>query len=117
MVTQLKERLLDIVELEAFSNLDPSKLPESLQKALVLTEIVLEIKQTSVKRRYVLVTLKQLHSQGYCQTKCKEFLTLVSTESTLMTMFPNFTVLASIAPVSTAECERCFSKNQDCTQK
>lgn len=44
--------------------------------------------------------------------KCKEFLILMSSDGTLTTMFPNFALLATIAliiPVSTAECERCFS--------
>ena len=42
--------------------------------------------------------------------KCKEFLILMSSDGTLT--FPSFALLATIAliiPVSTAECERCFS--------
>ena len=57
------------------------------------------------------VALKQLLSQRYRETKCK-YLILMSSDATLTTMFPNFAVLASIAliiPISTAECERCFS--------
>lgn len=124
LVTQLKDRLPDVVELEAFSILDPSKLPEESAEGFStygndkLDLLCLrygsgdraDICEEEVRSEWI--TLKQLLSQGYNQTKCREFLTLLSTDSTLMTMFPNFAVLASIAlviPVSTAECERCFS--------
>ena len=56
--------------------------------------------------------LKQLISKKYREKSCKQFLVLISTGVTLMMLFPNFSKLASIArilPISTAECERCFS--------
>ena len=58
------------------------------------------------------VALKQIIIQNYCHLNAKDFVTLLSTDSTMLTMFPNFSTIASIArvlPVSTAECERCFS--------
>ena len=63
LVTQLTSRLPDVVELEAFSILDPSKLPqesaEGYTTKLMIIRIffalgmVLEIKQTSPQRNYV----------------------------------------------------------------
>ena len=69
------------------------------------------------------VALKQLLSQRYREMKCKEFLILMSSDGTLITMFPNSALLAPIAlitPVSTAECECCFflyEENQDHTHE
>ena len=56
--------------------------------------------------------LKQLISQKYREKNCRQLLTLISTDDTLITLFMNFSKLASIArilPISTAECEHCFS--------
>ena len=124
LVTQLKDRLPDVVELEAFSILDPSKLPKESAESFTSygnTHLDLlcsrygsrdnaDINKDGLRSEWS--TLKQLISQKYRETQCKEFLILISSNSTLSMMFPNFAVLASIAlviPVSTAECERCFS--------
>ena len=63
--------------------------------------------------------LKPLISHKYCDKNCRQFLSLISTDGTLITLFPNFSKLASIArilPISTAECECCFSaiKSKNC---
>ena len=106
LVTQLTSRLPDVVELEAFSILDPSKLPQesaegyttygndhsdllcsqygSGDKADISTE----------ELRSEWVALKQLLSQKYREMKCKEFLTLMSSDGTLTTIFPSFALLA-----------------------
>ena len=125
LVSQLKDRLPEVKELEAFSIFDPSKLPEESAEENFTAYGKDKIEHLS--SRYgegdkadickmglssEWITLKPLLSQSYREVKCKDFLILLSSDSTLMAMFPNFAVLASIAlvvPVSTAECERCFS--------
>ena len=124
LVEQLKERLPAVVELEAFSILDPSNVPEESADGFTaygnnhLDRLCCcygsgdkaDICKEGLRSEWV--TLKHLLSQRYRQTKCKDFLILISSDSTLKMMFPNFAALASIAlviPVSTAECEHCFS--------
>ena len=56
-------------------------------------------------------SIKHFMSSAYRNTDMKSFLMLVS-DATLKDLFPQLSRLASIAlilPVSTAECERCFS--------
>ena len=122
LVTQLTSRLPDVVELEAFSVLDPSKLPqESAEGYTTYGNDHLDLlcsRYGSVDKadisieelRSEWVALKQLLSQKYREMECKEFLIWMSSDGILT--FPNFALLATIAliiPVSTAECERCFS--------
>ena len=125
LVSQLKDRLPEVEELEAFSIFDPSKLPEESaeesfaaygkDKIELLSSRYGNGDKADICKEGLYsewVTLKPLLSQGYREVTCKDFLILISSDSTLTAMFPNFAVLASIAlviPVSTAECERCFS--------
>ena len=124
LVTQLTSRLPDVGELEAFSVLDPSKLPQESEEGYTTygndqLDLLCSRYGNGAKADIIIeglhsewVALKQLLSQRYRETKCKDLLILMSSDATLTTMFPNFAVLASIAliiPISTAECERCFS--------
>ena len=123
-MAQLKDRLADVADLEPFSVFDPSKLPtESDETFKTYGDHQLEAMCTQYGRgekadinKEALLSewamLKQLISQEYREKSCKQFLALISTDITLTTLFPNFSKLASIArilPISTAECERCFS--------
>ena len=109
--------------MEAFSILDPSKLPQESAEGYTTygndhldllcsrygSGDKADISTEELHSEWV--ALKQLLSQRYREMKCKEFI-LMSSDGTLTTMFPNFALLATIAliiPVSTAECERCFS--------
>ena len=124
LVSQLTDRLPDVVELEAFSIIDPSKLPQEMAESYTTygndnldllcsrygSGDKADISPDDLRSEWV--ALKQLLSHKYREMKCKDFLILLSSDGTLTTMFPNFALLATVAliiPVSTAECERCFS--------
>ena len=124
LVTQLENRFPDSLELEAFSLLDPSKLPE---KATEVTEYgndkvaVLgakyavsdsaDFKLDDLKSEWE--TFKHLLADSFKEMSMQAVLKeLAVPESTLATMYPCLSKLASIAlvlPISTAECERSFS--------
>ena len=125
LVAQLNNRLPDVRELEPFSIFDPSKVPDRSQNETFDTYGNNELQLLSthygsgqkadINKEALLsewVMLKQLIAEKFREISCKNFLTLVSTNDSLTTMFPNLSTLAFIArilPVSTAECERCFS--------
>ena len=111
---------------EPFSVFDPSKLPtNSDERFKTYGDHQLEYLSTQCGRgekAYIInkealhfsewAMLKQLISKKYREKSCKQFLVLISTDVTLTMLFPNCSKLASIArilPISTAECERCFS--------
>ena len=123
-MTQLKNRLADVADLEPFSLFDPLKLPAESDEAFKnYGDCQLEHLSTKygsgdkadIDKEALLsewAMLKPLISQKYRHESCRQFLTLISTDATLRSLFPNFSKIASIArilPISTAECERCFS--------
>ena len=124
LVTQLQNRLADVADLEQFSLFDPSKVPTESDEAFKtygdhqLEHLLIQYgsgDKADVNKEALFsewAMLKQLISHKYRDKNCRQFLTLISTDDTLITLFPNFSKLASIArilPISTAECERCFS--------
>lgn len=124
LATQLKDRLADVADLEPFSVYDHSKLPTESGEAFKtygnhqLEHLCTQYgsgERADVSKEALFsewAVLKQLLSQKYCEKSCKQFLTLISTDDTLATLFPNFSKLTSIARIlstSTAECEHCFS--------
>ena len=123
-MTQLKNRLVDVADLEHFSVFDPSKLPTESDEAFktygdhqlehLFTQYgsgdKADVNKEALFSEWAM--LKPLISQTYRDKNCRQFLILISTDDTLISLFPNFSKLASIArilPISTAECERCFS--------
>lgn len=122
-MTQLKNRLVNVADLEPLSVFDPSKLHtesddafktygyhqlEHLSTQYGSGDKVYVNKEASLSEWAM---LKLLISQKYRDKSCRQFLTLTSTDDNLITLFPSFLKLASIAqilPINTAECERCF---------
>ena len=129
VIDQINDRLPDCDELSAFSLLDPQKLPpcsgsEEINEAfqqwgnnhLVILEGMYGVGDNPDISKEVLrsewVSLKHMISSTYRNTTMRSMLKLLVSNSTLQTMYPQFTKLACIAlviPVSTAECERSFS--------
>ena len=124
LVTQLHNRLPDIRELEVFSILDPCKLPKKSDphfqqygnrqldesSAYYGTSDNTDVSRELLQSEWV--ALKPLLPHNYGHKKHMEFLVTLSTDTTLSTVFPNFSKLSAIArilPVRTAHCERCFS--------
>ena len=129
VIDQINDRLPDCDELSAFSLLDPQKLPpcsgsEEINEAfqqwgnnhLVILEGTYgvgdnpDISKEALRSEWV--SLKHMISSTYRNTTMRSMLKLLVSNSTLQTMYPQFTKLACIAlviPVSTAECERSFS--------
>ena len=124
LLAQLQDRLPDVAELEAFSILDPSKLPDqscasfttygSSQLDMLSSRYGVGDRADIDKEELISewIGLKQIIDQSYRHMSAKQFVRHLSTDSTMLTMFPNFSKIASITrilPVSTAECEHCFS--------
>ena len=122
LVSQLTDRLPDVVELEAFS---VPKLPQETVESYTTygndnmdllcsrygSGDKADISPDDLRSEWV--ALKQLLSHKYREMKCKEFLILLSSDGTVTTMFPNFALLASVVliiPVSTAEKKRKESR-------
>ena len=124
LVSQLENRFPDSVEVEAFSIFDPSKLPESLTdltsygnaKLALLGEKYADGDDADFQVEDLISeweSFKHLLSDNYKQKSMQGVLEeLATSESTVAAMYPCLSKLACIPlvlPISTAECERCFS--------
>ena len=108
LVTQRQNRLAGVADLEQFS-FDSSKLPTELDEAFkTYGDHQLEHLSTQygsgdkadINEEALFsesAMLKPLISHKYRDKNCRQFLTLISTDGTLITLFPNFSKLASIA--------------------
>ena len=121
LVAQLENRFPDSLEVEAFSILDPSKLPTDLTyygndkialiggKYCVGDDSDFTMEDLSSEWE----SFKHLLSDKYRQESMQFVLKQLATSGcTVAAMYPCLSQLASIAlvlPISTAECERCFS--------
>ena len=117
-MTQLQNRFANLADLEQFSLFDPSKLPTESDEAFktygdhhlehLSTQYgsgdKADINKEALFSEWAM--LKPMISHKYRDKNCRKFLTLISTDGTLITLFLNFSKLASIArilPISTAE--------------
>ena len=108
-------------EYNAFTIFDPSKLPSvsfdtwGLDKLAILEDKYgngdnPDIDCSALESEWK--SIKHFMSRAYRNTDMRSFLKLLVSDATLKDLFPQMSRLASIAlilPVSTAECERCFS--------
>ena len=108
-------------EYNAFTIFDPSKLPSvsfdtwGLDKLAILEDKYgngdnPDIDCSALESEWK--SNKHFMSHAYRNTDMRSFLKLLVSDATLKDLFPQLSRLASIAlilPVSTAECERCFS--------
>ena len=101
-MTQLNNRLADVADLEPFYVFDPSKLPDETFKTYGVhqlehlstqygSEDKADVNKEALLSEWAM--LKQLISQKYRKKSCRQFLTLISTDDTLITLFPNFSNL------------------------
>ena len=125
LLCHVQERLPDTGVFAAFSILDPSKLPASVEDVVSLRygqPAVQTLEQQYCCGDVVSVTASSIKAEwqelriylcGYCRSKSMaDILQLLIHNPTLQASYPNFSKLAHICqtlPIHTADCERAFS--------
>ena len=125
LISHIKDRLPDTGVFDAFSILDPGKLPSSQEE--IMSQKYGEAHVDTLEKHYGRgdgtivnsVSIKgewfelRLYLSMHCRTlSMAEVLKLLVTDTTLSLTYPNFVKLAQVCltlPVSTADCERAFS--------
>ena len=125
LLCHVQERLPDTGVFAAFSILDPSKLPASVEDVVSLRYgepavqtleqqyccgDVVSVNASSIKAEWQEL---RIYLRGYCRSKSMaDILQLLIHNPTLQASYPNFSKLAHICqtlPIHTADCERAFS--------
>ena len=128
MIDQIQQRLPDCEELSAFTIFDPQKVPSQTEESereafqqwgsdqlAILERMYAEGDNPDICKEAIQsewASLKHMFSSTYKNLTMQGMLKLLVSNATLKSMYPQSSKLVSISlviPVSTAECERCFS--------